>query len=112
MWKVNVQGTFNMNRLATQAMFKHTPEVEGEHGVLNNVSSIAGYEGQSGHVAYSMNKGALHGMTLAWVGYFLFSVFVIQAKIGLLITSFNCCTYIMKPFLDTWRLRERHERKS
>ncbi len=66
MWKVNVQGTFNMNRLATQAMFKHTPEVEGERGVLINVSSIAGYEGQSGQVAYSMTKGALHGMTLAW----------------------------------------------
>ncbi len=63
---INAMGTFNVSRLATAAMFKHTKEDEhGMRGVIINVSSIAGVEAQVGNVAYGATKGAVNGMTLA-----------------------------------------------
>lgn len=35
-----------------------------ERGVIINISSVAGEEGQKGQVAYSASKGAILGMTL------------------------------------------------
>ncbi len=61
----NVWGTFNVNRFAAEAMFKHTPvDEDGLRGVLINVSSGAGFEGQIGQTAYATSKGAIHGMTI------------------------------------------------
>ena len=37
---------------------------DGERGVIINVASVAGFEGQKGQVIYSASKGALIGMTL------------------------------------------------
>merc|ERR1711881_325865 len=42
-----------------------TPAAEdGSRGVIINVSSIAGIEGQKGQLAYASSKGAVIGMTL------------------------------------------------
>ena len=61
---VNLVGTFNMIRLAAEAMQGNTPEPTGERGVLINTASVAAYDGQIGQVAYSASKGGVVGMTL------------------------------------------------
>jgi NAD(P)-dependent dehydrogenase (short-subunit alcohol dehydrogenase family) len=62
---VNQVGTFNMCRLAAQAMANGEPVTDdGCRGVIMNTASIAAYEGQVGQVAYSATKGAIVGMTL------------------------------------------------
>jgi NAD(P)-dependent dehydrogenase (short-subunit alcohol dehydrogenase family) len=35
-----------------------------ERGVIVNIASVAGYEGQRGQTVYSASKGAVLGMTL------------------------------------------------
>ncbi len=61
---VNLIGSFNMIRLAAEAMSKNTPEATGERGVLISTASIAAYDGQMGQAAYSASKGGVVGMTL------------------------------------------------
>jgi NAD(P)-dependent dehydrogenase (short-subunit alcohol dehydrogenase family) len=61
---VNVIGTFNMIRLAADAMAKASPNASGERGVIVNTASVAAYDGQIGQAAYSASKGAIVGMTL------------------------------------------------
>ena len=61
---VNLVGSFNMIRLAAEAMSKNEPETTGERGVLINTASVAAYDGQIGQAAYSASKGGLVGMTL------------------------------------------------
>jgi NAD(P)-dependent dehydrogenase (short-subunit alcohol dehydrogenase family) len=61
---VNLVGTFNMIRLAADAMCKNEPEATGERGVLVSTASVAAYDGQIGQVAYSASKGGVVGMTL------------------------------------------------
>jgi len=61
---VNLVGTFNMIRLAADAMCKNEPEVTGERGVLISTASVAAYDGQIGQAAYSASKGGVVGMTL------------------------------------------------
>lgn len=61
---VNLIGTFNMIRLAAEAMGKNTPESTGERGVIINTASVAAYDGQIGQAAYSASKGGVVGMTL------------------------------------------------
>lgn len=61
---VNVIGTFNMTRLAADAMAKASPNASGERGVIVNTASVAAYDGQIGQAAYSASKGAIVGMTL------------------------------------------------
>jgi len=61
---VNLVGTFNMIRLAAEAMCKNQPEATGERGVLVNTASVAAYDGQIGQAAYSASKGGVVGMTL------------------------------------------------
>jgi NAD(P)-dependent dehydrogenase (short-subunit alcohol dehydrogenase family) len=61
---VNLVGTFNMIRLAADAMSKNTPEPTGERGVLISTASVAAYDGQIGQAAYSASKGGVVGMTL------------------------------------------------
>mgnify|MGYP000367228544 CR=1 FL=1 len=61
---VNLIGTFNMIRLAAEAMAKNDPEPTGERGVLISTASVAAYDGQIGQAAYSASKGGVVGMTL------------------------------------------------
>ena len=61
---VNLIGTFNMIRLAAEAMCKNTPEPTGERGVMISTASVAAYDGQIGQAAYSASKGGVVGMTL------------------------------------------------
>ena len=61
---VNLVGSFNMIRLAAEAMAKNEPEDTAERGVLINTASVAAYDGQIGQAAYSASKGGLVGMTL------------------------------------------------
>jgi NAD(P)-dependent dehydrogenase (short-subunit alcohol dehydrogenase family) len=61
---VNLIGSFNMIRLAADAMGKNEPEPTGERGVLISTASVAAYDGQIGQAAYSASKGGIVGMTL------------------------------------------------
>lgn len=61
---VNLIGTFNMIRLAADAMSRNEPESTGERGVLISTASVAAYDGQIGQAAYSASKGGVVGMTL------------------------------------------------
>ncbi|AVS85056.1 3-hydroxyacyl-CoA dehydrogenase [Paracidovorax avenae] len=61
---VNLIGSFNMIRLAAEAMSRNEPESTGERGVLISTASVAAYDGQIGQAAYSASKGGIVGMTL------------------------------------------------
>ncbi|MGJ7522212.1 3-hydroxyacyl-CoA dehydrogenase [Variovorax sp. LT1P1] len=61
---INLIGSFNMIRLAADAMAKNAPEATGERGVLISTASVAAYDGQIGQAAYSASKGGIVGMTL------------------------------------------------
>ena len=62
--EVNLIGTFNVVRLAAEAMAKNEPTVDGERGVIVNTASVAAFDGQIGQVAYSASKGGVAAMTL------------------------------------------------
>lgn len=61
---VNLVGSFNMIRLAAEAMAKNEPESTGERGCMISTASVAAYDGQMGQAAYSASKGGVVGMTL------------------------------------------------
>jgi len=61
---INLIGTFNMIRLASDAMSKQAATADGERGVLINTASVAAFDGQIGQAAYSASKGGVVGMTL------------------------------------------------
>jgi NAD(P)-dependent dehydrogenase (short-subunit alcohol dehydrogenase family) len=61
---INLVGTFNMDRLAAEAIAKEPPGEEGERGVIVNTASIAAFDGQVGQVAYAASKGGVVSMTL------------------------------------------------
>ena len=61
---INLIGSFNMIRLAAEAMSKGAPNAAGERGVIVNTASVAAYDGQIGQAAYSASKGGVVGMTL------------------------------------------------
>ncbi|MBS1134233.1 MAG: 3-hydroxyacyl-CoA dehydrogenase [Burkholderiaceae bacterium] len=61
---INLIGTFNMIRLAADAMAKQEATAEGERGVIVNTASVAAFDGQIGQAAYSASKGGVVGMTL------------------------------------------------
>ena len=61
---INLIGSFNMIRLAADAMAKTTPTADGERGVLINTASVAAFDGQIGQAAYAASKGGIVGMTL------------------------------------------------
>jgi NAD(P)-dependent dehydrogenase (short-subunit alcohol dehydrogenase family) len=61
---INLIGSFNMIRLAADAMAKNAPEPTGERGVIISTASVAAYDGQIGQAAYSASKGGVVGMTL------------------------------------------------
>jgi len=61
---INLIGSFNMIRVASEAMSKNEPEPTGERGVLINTASVAAYDGQIGQAAYAASKAGVVGMTL------------------------------------------------
>jgi|TARA_B100001029_G_scaffold170557_1_gene166474 3-hydroxyacyl-CoA dehydrogenase/3-hydroxy-2-methylbutyryl-CoA dehydrogenase len=61
---INLNGTFNVLRLAAVEMGKNEPNADGECGVIINTASVAAYDGQIGQAAYSASKGGVVGMTL------------------------------------------------
>jgi NAD(P)-dependent dehydrogenase (short-subunit alcohol dehydrogenase family) len=61
---INLIGSFNMIRVAADAMCKNEPEPTKERGVLINTASVAAYDGQIGQAAYAASKGGIAGMTL------------------------------------------------
>jgi NAD(P)-dependent dehydrogenase (short-subunit alcohol dehydrogenase family) len=61
---VNLFGTFNVIRLAAEAIAKNTPSDSGERGVIISTSSVASFEGQIGQAAYAASKAGVNGMTL------------------------------------------------
>lgn len=63
--QINLIGTFNVTRLAAEAMQNNSPTTEdNERGVIINTASVAAFDGQIGQVAYSASKGGVVGMTL------------------------------------------------
>ena len=61
---INLVGTFNVVRLAAEAMSKAAPNDEGERGVVVCTASVAAFDGQIGQAAYSASKAGVVGMTL------------------------------------------------
>ncbi|KRF19423.1 3-hydroxy-2-methylbutyryl-CoA dehydrogenase [Nocardioides sp. Soil797] len=62
--QVNLAGTFNVTRLAAQALSQAEPGQDGERGVIVNTASAAAFEGQIGQAAYAASKSGVVGMTL------------------------------------------------
>ncbi len=62
--ELNTVGTFNVTRLSAARMADNEPDEFGQRGVIVNTASIAGYEGQTGQVAYGASKAAVLGMSL------------------------------------------------
>lgn len=61
---VNLIGTFNMLRLAAEAMAEGAAGEGGERGVIVNTASIAAFDGQIGQAAYAASKGGVAALTL------------------------------------------------
>ncbi|MBV8635512.1 MAG: 3-hydroxyacyl-CoA dehydrogenase [Burkholderiaceae bacterium] len=61
---INLVGTFNMARLAADAMAKTEAGESGERGVIINTASVAAFDGQIGQAAYASSKAAVVGLTL------------------------------------------------
>ncbi|WNC07975.1 SDR family NAD(P)-dependent oxidoreductase [Pseudomonas coleopterorum] len=61
---INLIGTFNLLRLAAEAIAKSTANTEGERGVIINTASVAAFDGQVGQAAYAASKGAVASLTL------------------------------------------------
>lgn len=61
---INLVGTFNMLRLAAEAITKQSPAEGAERGVIVNTASIAAYDGQIGQAAYAASKGGVASLTL------------------------------------------------
>lgn len=63
--EVNVIGTFNVAKYVALAMTTQEPVGDyKQRGVIINVGSVAGDEGQNGQTYYAASKGAIHAMSL------------------------------------------------
>jgi len=61
---INLIGSFNITRLAAEAMTRNTPNAGGERGIIVFTASVAAFDGQIGQPAYSASKAGVVGMTL------------------------------------------------
>ena len=61
---INLNGTFNVLRLAAVVMGNNEPNEDGECGVIINTASVAAFDGQLGQAAYSASKGGIVSMAL------------------------------------------------
>lgn len=62
--EVNLVGTFNVLRLAAEAMRDNEPDADGQRGVIVTTASIAAFESQVGQAAYAASKGGVAALTL------------------------------------------------
>ncbi|MBA4016407.1 MAG: 3-hydroxyacyl-CoA dehydrogenase [Pirellula sp.] len=62
--RVNLLGTFNVLRLAADAMTHNESGTDGERGVIICTASVAAYDGQIGQAAYAASKGGVVSLTL------------------------------------------------
>jgi NAD(P)-dependent dehydrogenase (short-subunit alcohol dehydrogenase family) len=62
--QVNLIGTFNVIRLAAEAIAESEGLESGERGVIVNTASVAAFDGQIGQVAYAASKGGVVSLTL------------------------------------------------
>jgi len=61
---VNLVGTFNVLRLAAEAIGKTEADEQGQRGVVVNTASVAAFVGQIGQAAYAASKGGVASLTL------------------------------------------------
>ncbi|MFZ5556657.1 MAG: 3-hydroxyacyl-CoA dehydrogenase [Pseudomonadota bacterium] len=61
---INLVGSFNVLRLAADAMSRSEPLEGGERGVIVNTASVAAFDGQIGQAAYAASKAGVVGMAL------------------------------------------------
>jgi 3-hydroxyacyl-CoA dehydrogenase/3-hydroxy-2-methylbutyryl-CoA dehydrogenase len=61
---INLSGLFDVVRWGAYYMSENEPSAEGERGLIVNVASIAGFEGQTGQAAYAASKGGVISLTL------------------------------------------------
>jgi len=63
--EINLIGTFNVLRLASEAMAATEPaDEQGSRGVIINTASVAAFDGQIGQAAYAASKGGVVGLNL------------------------------------------------
>ncbi len=62
--QINLIGTFNVLRLAAEAIAAGAPGPDGERGVIVNTASVAAFDGQIGQAGYAASKGGVVAMTL------------------------------------------------
>jgi 3-hydroxyacyl-CoA dehydrogenase / 3-hydroxy-2-methylbutyryl-CoA dehydrogenase len=62
--EINLIGTFNVIRAAVGSMTNKGIEPGAEAGVIVNTASIAAFDGQTGQIAYTASKAAIHGLGL------------------------------------------------
>ncbi len=62
--QINLIGTFNVLRLAAEAIARNQPGESGERGIIINTASVAAFDGQIGQIAYAASKGGIVSMTL------------------------------------------------
>lgn len=61
---INLVGSFNMLRVAANAISKQEAGPGGERGVIINTASVAAFDGQIGQAAYAASKGGVASLTL------------------------------------------------
>jgi 3-hydroxyacyl-CoA dehydrogenase / 3-hydroxy-2-methylbutyryl-CoA dehydrogenase len=62
--EINLIGLFDVVRWAALYMSDNPAGEDGERGLIVNVASIAGFEGQVGQAAYTASKGGVIALTL------------------------------------------------
>ena len=62
--QINLAGSFNVARLASEEMAKNKASTDGERGVIINTASIAAFDGQKGQAAYAASKAGIAGLSL------------------------------------------------
>jgi NAD(P)-dependent dehydrogenase (short-subunit alcohol dehydrogenase family) len=61
---INLNGTFNMVRLAAESIAKSEPQEDGLRGVVVMTSSVSAFDGQIGQASYAASKGGVASLTL------------------------------------------------
>lgn len=61
---INLVGTFNVMRLAAEAMAANEVDEQDGRGLIVNTASVAAYEGQIGQIAYAASKGGVVAMSI------------------------------------------------
>ena len=62
--EINLVGTFNVVRLAAEAMLDNEL-LDGDRGLIVMTASVAAYDGQIGQAAYAASKGGVAALTIS-----------------------------------------------